>query len=54
LRANNEPEEDTMSDDDFELIHGSGNVFRDYGEVKSDPFKKNGGILAGLRPLFME
>src|SRR3954466_14410966 len=25
-----------MSDDDFELIHGSGNVFRDFGHPNAD------------------
>jgi predicted XRE-type DNA-binding protein len=25
-----------MSDDDFELVHGSGNVFRDFGEPNAE------------------
>ena len=25
-----------MSDDDFELIHGSGNVFRDFGHPNAE------------------
>ena len=25
-----------MSDDDFELVHGSGNVFRDFGRPDAD------------------
>jgi predicted XRE-type DNA-binding protein len=35
-----------MSDDDFELIHGSGNVFRDLGEANAEVLQLK-AILAG-------
>jgi predicted XRE-type DNA-binding protein len=35
-----------MSDDEFELIHGSGNVFRDFGEANAEVLQLK-AILAG-------
>jgi predicted XRE-type DNA-binding protein len=35
-----------MSDDDFELIHGSGNVFRDFGHPNAE-LEQTRAILAG-------
>jgi len=39
-------EEGTMSDDDFELIRGSGNVFRDFGEANAEVLQLK-AVLAG-------
>ena len=35
-----------MSKDDFELVHGSGNVFRDFGDPDADILQLK-AILAG-------
>jgi hypothetical protein len=35
-----------MSDDDFELVHGSGNVFRDFGDPNAEVLQLK-AILAG-------
>jgi hypothetical protein len=39
-----------MSDDDFEMIHGSGNVFRDFGEANAEVLQLK-AILAASRSL---
>ena len=35
-----------MSDDDFDLVHGSGNVFRDFGDANAEVLQLK-AILAG-------
>jgi predicted XRE-type DNA-binding protein len=43
-----------MSDDDFELVHGSGNVFRDFGREDADLLQAKALLAAEIARLLDE